>query len=442
MDLDEKLEKRQQDACSPHDQQNLQDTEMQPGVQEPQTTSICDEKTRQRLHIPEPIDQSNQLLQQKEHESLAHQRPCCSNAYDDFRKSKDIGKTDDKCKADVESNKENVPQLYSKSDSQSTGLNCPSTKEVNAAISSQKEGQYKPSVNQDVTTESVATSNVDSHFTHKERLAKAFQTNAKFSQAQHFQIHSDEDEDDVQIMDYKSAPQSDFTAEHCRIILECSKVLTKVPHADKHILLCQDAIQTWPLLFLNENHEMLKQAGACYLSHFATTMCYAMTALRILSYAPWTEDHMKGHIREIALCAVAKGWTYKTPKISVTGQRVTIAEICVAIATYENIDIFPVGSVSDLDQTIIEVTNDLFPQHVEEFYPEFIFQCFCCSASTKKMFLSLMPALMTFTKKRQWILLRSILASYLVQLWKKKEFHINMIAVIIVISLRSKTLLG
>ena len=51
---------------------------------------------------------------------------------------------------------------------------------------------------------------------------------------------------------------------------------------------------------------------------------------------------------------------------------------------YENIDVFPVGSVSDLDQTIIEVTNDLFPQHVEEFYPEFIFQCFCCSASTKK----------------------------------------------------------
>ena len=333
MELDEKLDKHQQDACSPHDQQNLQDTEMQPSGHEPQTTSICDEKTCPRLRIPKPIDQSNQPLQQKEHESFIPQRPCCSNAYDDFRKDKDIGKTDDKCEADVESNKENVSQFYAKPDSVSTGLNCPSTKEVNAAISSKKEGQYKPSVNQEGTTESVAANNVDSHFTHKERLAKAFQTNAKFSQAQHFKIYSDEDEDDVQIMDYKSAPQSDVTAEQCRIIFECSKVLTKVPHADKHILLCQDAILTWPLLFLNENHEMLKQAGACYLSHFASTMCYAMTALRILSYAPWTEDHMKGHIREIALCAVAKGWTYKTPKISVTGQRVTIAEICVAIAT-------------------------------------------------------------------------------------------------------------
>ena len=384
MELDEKLDKHQQNACSLHDQQNFQDTEMQPSGHEPQTASICDEKTCPRLRIPKPIDQSNQPLQQKEHESFVPQRPCCSNAYDDFRKDKDIGKTDDKCEADVESNKENVLQFYAKPDSVSTGLNCPSAKEVNADISSsKKEEQCKPSVYQEGTTESVTANNVDSHFTHKERLAKAFQTNAKFSQAQNFKIYSDEDEDDVQIMDCKSAPQSDVTTEQCRIIFECSKVLTKVPHADKHILLCQDA-----------------------------------------------------------LCAVAKGWTYKTPKISATGQRVTIAEICVAIATYENIDVFPVGSVSDLDQTIIEVTNDLFPQHVEEFYPEFIFQCFCCSASTKKMFLSLMRVVMMFTKKGQWILLRSILALYLALLLKKKEFCINMIVVIIVTSQRSKTLVG
>ena len=96
MELDEKFEKHLQDACSLHDQQNLQDTEMQPNGHEPQTTSICNEKTCPRLHIPKPIDQSNQPLQQKEHESLIHQRPCCSNAYDDLRKDKDIGKTDDK----------------------------------------------------------------------------------------------------------------------------------------------------------------------------------------------------------------------------------------------------------------------------------------------------------------------------------------------------------
>ena len=341
VDLDEKLEKHQQDACRKHDQLNFQDTDMHPSGHEQQTPFICDEETHQKLQIPDLHDQQKKQLQQnlqdtqkpqvsqtKEHKSLTHQRPCCSNDSDVCHKSKGISKEADRSKAHVGSNKENVPLTTSKSNPQTDGLNHIITNESNGGSSNKKEEQCKPPVNQDVVKTSVATSNVDSLFTHKDRLAKAFQTNAKFSQAQHFQIHSDDDDgDDVQIMDYKSAPQSNLTAEHCKIILECSKVLTKVPHADKSILLCQEAIQTWPLLFLNENHEMLKQAGACYLAHFAATMCYAMTALRILSYAPWTEDHMKGHIREIALCAVAKGWTYKTPKISVTGQRVTIAEI-------------------------------------------------------------------------------------------------------------------
>ena len=403
VDLDEKLELHQRDTCPSQEQQNLRDTEMHLSGHEQQTSPNCDEKTHRKLQIPEVLDQQEklqqppqvsqqpQISQQKEHKSPTHQPPFCSDDSKVFHSGKDVREEADRNKAHVGSNKENVPMTNSKPDPQTNGLNRTMANESQSASreekekEKEKEGQCKLTANQESAKVSVATSNVDGHFTHKERLAKAFQTNAKFSQAQHFQIHSDDDDgDDVQITDYKSAPQSDLTAEHCKIILECSKVLTKVPHADKYILLCQEAIQTWPLLFLNENHEMLKQAGACYLSHFAATMCYAMTALRILSYAPWTEEHMKGHIRELALCAVAKGWTYKTPKISVTGQRVTIAEICVAIATYENIDVFPMGSVSDLDQTVMEVTNDLFPQHVEEFYPEFIFQCFCCSASIKK----------------------------------------------------------
>ena len=403
-DLKEKLEKQRQDNCPHHDQQNLQDTEMHFSGHEQQTSPICTEKTHQKSQFPGLLDQQQQLQQpqqpiqrpsqdtqqfqlsqQKEHKPSSHQRQSCDGNSNTLKQSKDIIDEANRSKAVVGSNKENTPQTDAKLASPVNVLNRFITEESNSTTCDKKEGQSKISVNQEFAKVSVATSNGDSHPTHKERLAKAFQTNAKFSQAEHFQIHSDDDDgDDVQIMDYKSAPQSDLPAEHCRILLESSKVLTKVPHADKCILLCQEAIQTWPLLFLNENHEMLKQAGACYLSHFASTMCYAMTALRILSYAPWTEDHMKGHIREIALCAVAKASTYKTPKVSVTGQRITIAEICVAIATYENIDIFPVGSVSDLDQTIIEVTNDLFPQHVEEFYPQFIFQCFCCSASVKK----------------------------------------------------------
>ena len=70
------------------------------------------------------------------------------------------------------------------------------------------------------------------------------------------------------------------------------------------------------------------------------------------------------------------------------------------------------------------------------------FSVFVALLPPKKMFLSLMQVVMMFTKKGQWILLRSILALYLALLLKKKEFCINMIVVIIVTSQRSKTLVG
>ena len=113
-------------------------------------------------------------------------------------------------------------------------------------------------------------------------------------------------------------------------------------------------------------------------------MCYAVTALRILSFAPWTDKHFLGHIREIALCAIAKGWTHRNPNTMVSKNRVTTADICVAISSYDNENVFPPGEVSELDQTILEVCSDLFPQHVREFYSQFQFDCFSCQESITK----------------------------------------------------------
>ena len=412
IDLDEKSEKHQPDTCPPHDKQNLQDTEMHLSGHEQQTSSICNEKTHQKLQFPKLLDQQKQLQQplqeteqpqlsqQKEHKSPTHQRHCWSDDSNAFHQSKDITEEADRRKADVGSNKENDPLITSKSDPQPNVLNRTMTNESNSAISKKKEGQGKLSVNQEFAKVSVATSNVDSHFTHKERLAKAFQTNAKFSQAQHFQIHSDDDDgDDVQIMDYKSAPQSDLTDEHCKIILECSKVLTKVPHADKYILLCQEAIQTWPLLFLNENHEMLKQAGACYLSYFAATMCYAMTALRILSYAPWTEEHMKGHIREIALCAVAKGGRIKHQKSLSLDSELQLLKFVLLlrhmrILMYFQWDLYPILIKPSLKLPMISSHNML-----KNFTLSLSFSVFVVPLPLKKMYQSLMLKMMTLPKK-------------------------------------------
>ena len=107
-------------------------------------------------------------------------------------------------------------------------------------------------------------------------------------------------------------------------------------------------------------------------------MCYAITALRILTFAPWTDAHMKGHLREVALCAIAKGWTHATQNVTVGGKRVTIAEVSIAISSYENEKIFPPCAVSDLDQTILEVSSDLYEDHIAEFFPRFKFECFSC----------------------------------------------------------------
>ena len=59
----------------------------------------------------------------------------------------------------------------------------------------------------------------------------------------------------------------------------------------------------------------------------------------------------------------------KNPNILISKNRVTTADICVAISSYDNESIFPPGEVSELDQTILEVCSDLFPHHVQEFFP-------------------------------------------------------------------------
>ena len=295
---------------------------------------------------------------------------------------------------------QNSDEYYMSWNPQTDGLNHTITNESNSGSSNKKEGQCKPPVNQDVVKALVATSNVDSLFTHKDRLAKVFQTNAKFSQAQHFQIHSDDDDgDDVQIMDYKSAPQSNLTTEHCKIILECSKVLTKVPHADKFILLCQEAIQTWPLLFLNENHEMLKQAGACYLAHFAATMCYAMTALRILSYAPWTEDHMKGHIREIALVPLPRVGRIKHPKYLSLDNELLLLKFVLLLRPMKILIFLLWDQFLILIKPLLKSLMISSHNMSKNFILNSSSNVFVVLLPLKKMYQSLMPRLMTFTRK-------------------------------------------
>ena len=102
---------------------------------------------------------------------------------------------------------------------------------------------------------------------------------------------------------------------------------------------------------------------------FPSFMCYAVTALRVLSQAPWTDHMFHGHIRELILCAIGNGWTWTDQSATVQHRRVSVSEVCAAIASYSNQTAFPPGQVADLDTAIIEVCDDLYPEHCELFFP-------------------------------------------------------------------------
>ena len=217
------------------------------------------------------------------------------------------------------------------------------------------------------------------------RLEDLFAQNATFAPAQHVHIHSDSDNDnDVSIIGIKQCDNSSKKKSVKFNTIKCENVLVRFKQAKEKTDECLKIVKAWPSLFDTGEQQLFAKRAACYLLTFANTMCYAVTALRILSFAPWSDKHFFGHIREIALCAIAKGWTRRNPNTLVSKNRVTTADICVAISSYDNENVFPPGEVSELDQTILEVCSDLFPHHVQEFYSKFQFNCFSCQESITK----------------------------------------------------------
>jgi hypothetical protein len=107
-------------------------------------------------------------------------------------------------------------------------------------------------------------------------------------------------------------------------------------------------------------------------------MCYAVTALRILTHAPWSDSMFHGHIRELVLCAIGNGWTWVDQTASIHKRRVSPGEVCAALASYMNQTAFPPGQISDLDTAAIAVCDDLFPDHCELFFSQFSVRCLSC----------------------------------------------------------------
>lgn len=97
-----------------------------------------------------------------------------------------------------------------------------------------------------------------------------------------------------------------------------------------------EVITGWPGSFVHQNIDFFSKLAACYMIQFPSFMCYAVTALRVLSQAPWTDHMFHGHIRELILCAIGNGWTWTDQSATVQHRRVSVSEVCAAIASYSN----------------------------------------------------------------------------------------------------------
>ena len=217
----------------------------------------------------------------------------------------------------------------------------------------------------------------------KSHLAALFRQNALFAKTTPPPIQENTNDDqDLELVGvmHVDAPKSTGDT----VSLACQQILAKNAKSVQYIKDCSKVITNWNFLFGIGDFQVLISRAACYAMSFRATMCYAITALRILTFAPWTDAHMKGHLREVALCAIAKGWTHATQNVIVGGKRITIAEISIAISSYQNEKVFPPCTVSDLDQTILEVSSDLYEDHITEFFPGFNFECFSCCNTTRK----------------------------------------------------------
>ena len=218
------------------------------------------------------------------------------------------------------------------------------------------------------------------------KLEDLFAQNANFAPAQHVNIHSDSDNDnDVSIIGIKQSDKSSKKKGVSFNTIKCENVLAQFRQSKEKTDECLKIVKAWPNVFDTGQQQLFAKRAACYLLTFANTMCDAVTALRVLSFAPWSDKHFLGHVREIALCAIAKGWTHKNPNILISKNCGTTADMCVAISSYDNESIFPPGEVSELDQTILEVCSDLFPHHVQEFFSKFQFNFFRVKSLSRKI---------------------------------------------------------
>ena len=118
-------------------------------------------------------------------------------------------------------------------------------------------------------------------------------------------------------------------------------ILCSSEQSRNFLISSKEIIAGWPNSFAHADSDYFAKLATCYLIQFPSYMCYAVTALRVLTHAPWSDNMFHGHIRELVLCAIGNGWTWTDQTATVQRRRVSIGEVCAAIASYLNLKASP-----------------------------------------------------------------------------------------------------
>ena len=147
---------------------------------------------------------------------------------------------------------------------------------------------------------------------------------------------------------------------------------------------CKDKIIKWrDTSFMQMSSDRAARLAVIYDNNFASTLCYAVVALRIIAYFNWQPKDLAKHCRNVALIAVARGWSINS-NITIDGDKVESEDIAIAIASYNDATSFPLNVRGFPDQAIIASFDSLFDGFIKENGFSVYCHCSVCQASCCK----------------------------------------------------------
>ena len=191
----------------------------------------------------------------------------------------------------------------------------------------------------------------NSHEGKPQRIDHMLQSNAVGSQVKHTlrnppqegssnTLVGPEDDSDLELLEDETDPLA-------------FKNIDKVHDGQQRYSRCKDKIIKWrDTSFMHMSSDRAARLAVLYDNSFASTLCYAVVALRVIAYFDWQPKDLAKHCRNVALIAVARGWSINS-NIAIDGEKVESEDIAIAIASYNDVTSFPLNMRGFPDQATL-----------------------------------------------------------------------------------------